>query len=74
MPPQIMDTNAGVEEEVPASSGDGGSQSIKRVGSMGNFSVGLGNSAKDAREYQVRKSTLIGYVPTKGNKHNLKKN
>lgn len=62
MPPQIMDTNAGVEEEVPASSGDGGSQSIKRVGSMGNISVGLGNSAEDAREYQVRKSTLIGMI------------
>lgn len=37
--------------------------SIKRVGSMGNISVnGTGSSAKEAREYNVRKSTLIGMI------------
>ncbi|MGK3761072.1 MAG: hypothetical protein ACI8RD_013390 [Bacillariaceae sp.] len=36
---------------------------IKRVGSMGNISVtGANISAKVARDYHVRKSTLIGYV------------
>ena len=42
---------------------DENGSTIKRVGSMGNITVtGANTSAAVARDYQVRKSTLIGYV------------
>ena len=55
MPPRAMDNGAAAPPAAATSH-----STIKRVGSMGNISVG--SDEKPSNMYYCRKSTLIGYV------------